>query len=60
MFDKIIKSFNRLFFPDRKKKYLETLKTQPKQIPGQLPQGMIIPPIQGKEEKYFAALLAEA
>ena len=60
MFGKIMKSFNRLFFPDRKKKYLETLKKQPKQIPGQLPQGMKIISIQGKEEKYFAALLAEA
>ena len=47
-----MKSFNRLFFPDRKKKYLETLKKQPKQIPGQLPQGMIIPPIQGKANDY--------
>ena len=55
-----MKSFNRLFFPDRKKKYLETLKTQPKQIPGQLPQDTEIPPIQGKEEKYFTAPLAEA
>ena len=59
MFDKIIKSFNRLFFPDRKKKYLETLKKQPKQILGQLPQGMIIPPIQGKEEKHFVVLITE-
>ena len=47
-----MKSFNRLFFTDRKKKYLETLKTQPKQIPGQLPQGMKIPPIQGKGNDY--------
>ena len=60
MFCKIIKSINRLFFTDCKKKYLETLKTQPTQLPDRLPQGMRIPPIQGKEEKYFAALLAEA
>ena len=52
MFGKIMKSFNRLFFTDRKKKYLETLKTQPKQIPGQLPPGMKIPPIQGKGNDY--------
>ena len=60
MFCKIIKSINRLFFTDCKKKYLETLKTQSTQIPGQLSQDTEIPPIQGKEEKYFTALLAEA
>ena len=52
MFGKIMKSFNRLFFTDRKKEYLETLKTQPKPIPGQLPPGMKIPPIQGKANDY--------
>ena len=60
MFGKIMKSFNRLFFTDRKKEYLETLKTQPKPIPGQLPPGMKIPPIQGKEEKHFVVLITEA
>ena len=52
VFDNIIKSFNRLFFTDRKKKYLETLKTEPKQIPHQLPRGMKIPPVRGKGNDY--------
>ncbi len=53
MFDRIIKSFNHLFFRDRKEKYLEKLKTRPKPIAGQLPKGMKLPPIQGKANDYI-------
>jgi glycosyltransferase involved in cell wall biosynthesis len=52
MFDRIMKSFNRLFSTDRKKKYLKALKTRSQQIPGQLPEGMNLPPIQGKANDY--------
>ncbi|MDG1545187.1 MAG: glycosyltransferase, partial [Candidatus Poseidoniia archaeon] len=31
---------------------METLKTEPKQIPHQLPQGMKIPPVRGKGNDY--------
>jgi len=48
----IIEFFNRLFFINRKEKYLEKLKIQSKQIPGQLPKGMKLPPIQGKANDY--------
>ena len=44
--------FQRLFFKDRKKAYLKKLKRRPKPIAGKLPQGMIVPPIQGKANDY--------
>ena len=52
MLDRIKKWYRRLFFRDRKKEYLEKLKTRPKPIAGKLPKGMKLPPIQGKANDY--------
>ena len=59
MLGRIIKFFGHLSIKKRKETYLEKLKNRSQQILGQLPEGMKITSIQGKEEKYFVVLITE-